>query len=115
MGGSLNHIVDDGGEFTFELIENLGDAEEMAQECFALIHHLSGGDFKKVRAACKALGFPVPKHPLVTNSNPTTNGDRTCFYCGMDEQTCCEGRGRGLFCCKDCVFFGTNAAHGTRP
>ncbi len=60
MAGSLNHIIDNDGTFTMRLIENLGDAHEALEECFALIHDLSGGDMAKVSAACEERNFVDP-------------------------------------------------------
>lgn len=60
MAGSLNHIVGSDGRFRMDLIENLGDAHEALEECYALIHLLSGGNTQKVRDACNALDFPDP-------------------------------------------------------
>ena len=34
MAGSLSHITDDNGNFTMDLIDNLGDAHEALEECF---------------------------------------------------------------------------------
>jgi len=60
MAGSLNHIIGDDGKFTMELIENLGDAYETLEECYALIIELSGNDMTKVSKACKKLNFVDP-------------------------------------------------------
>ena len=60
MAGSLNHIVNSNGRFRMSLIENLGDAREALEECFTLIYELSGGDSKKVSAACRKHSFPDP-------------------------------------------------------
>lgn len=60
MAGSLNHIIDDRGRFTMDTIENLGDAHEALEECFAIILELSGGDMAKVSAACDKHNFPDP-------------------------------------------------------
>jgi hypothetical protein len=62
MAGSLNHIVDTDGSFTMSLIDNLGDAHEALEECYALIIELSGGDMLKVSAACKKLRLVDPWH-----------------------------------------------------
>lgn len=43
MAGSYNHLVNDDGHFTFDLIENMGDAREALAQCFFLIHYLVGG------------------------------------------------------------------------
>lgn len=64
MAGSLNHIVSDTGHFHMDSIENLGDAYEALEECFALIYELSGGDMDKIKAACDKHHFPHPKAPL---------------------------------------------------
>ena len=37
MAGSIDHIVDDGGEFRMELIENMGDATEALEDCFTAL------------------------------------------------------------------------------
>lgn len=37
MAGSLNHIVNEDGSFTMDLIENMGDAEEALEECHRII------------------------------------------------------------------------------
>ena len=60
MAGSLSHIVDANGSFTMELIENLGDAHEALEECFALIYELAGGDSDKISTACSKIGCPDP-------------------------------------------------------
>ena len=66
MAGSLGHIVDDlDGTFRTGLIENLGDAHEVLEECFAIIYELSGGDIDAVNRICKHLGFPTIDHPMV--------------------------------------------------
>lgn len=57
MAGSLNHIIDTDGTFTMELIDNLGDAHEALEECYAIIVELSGGDMGKVSAACLKHNF----------------------------------------------------------
>ena len=40
MAGSLNHIVAEDGSFSFDLIENLGDAYEALEECHQIIAFL---------------------------------------------------------------------------
>lgn len=60
MAGSLNHIVGDGGEISFELIDNMCDAYEALEEMYALVIELSGGDMMAVSAACDKLGFVDP-------------------------------------------------------
>lgn len=61
MAGSLNHMVDKKGRFSFELIENMGDAYQACEECFDIIAHLCDGDMKKLRKACEAANAPIPK------------------------------------------------------
>lgn len=52
MAGSFGHITDDAGQFIgIALIENLGDAYEALEECFGMIHVLSGGDPNKIEDA----------------------------------------------------------------
>lgn len=61
MAGSLSHIVDDHtGGFRWDLIENMGDAYEMAEECYDIIAYLCGGDLKKLERACDAVGSVCP-------------------------------------------------------
>jgi len=73
MAGSLNHIIDRDGKFTMNLIENLGDAHEALEECFMIIHELSGGDSKKISAACRRYGFPDPWDICFKNKKPMNN------------------------------------------
>lgn len=54
MAGSYAHLVAEDGAFQFDLIENLGDAHEACEECFDIIHTLSGGDQAKIDAAVEA-------------------------------------------------------------
>ena len=56
MAGSYAHVIEDDGRFvnneTFvEMIENLGDSYEMAEEMFGMIWFLAGGDFDRVEEA----------------------------------------------------------------
>lgn len=37
MAGSYRHLVGRDGKFTFDLIDNLGDAYEACEECFDII------------------------------------------------------------------------------
>lgn len=60
MAGSYNHIVDEKGDLKsneefINLIENLGDAYEMAEECWYLIQILSNGDKDKIEKATKTM------------------------------------------------------------
>ena len=63
MAGSLNHIVNEDGTFTMELIENMGDAHEALEECHQIIAELSGrwGGEQVLRHVIERLGFPQPK------------------------------------------------------
>jgi hypothetical protein len=40
MAGSYNHLVSDDGSFQFDLIENMGDAQEACEDCFNIIRDL---------------------------------------------------------------------------
>jgi len=41
MAGSYSHLEKDNGTFTFDNIENLGDAYEACEMCFWMIHYLT--------------------------------------------------------------------------
>jgi len=60
MAGSLNHIIDSDGTFKMDTIENLGDAYEALEECFAIIYHLAEGDSERIGRLCEELKFPNP-------------------------------------------------------
>ena len=47
MAGSLSHITDENGQFTFDRVDNMGDAWETCEECF--------NDIKKLEAEKKAI------------------------------------------------------------
>lgn len=51
MAGSYNHLLNDDGTFRFDMIENMGDAHEACQQCFAIIQHLAGGSEEKIQGA----------------------------------------------------------------
>ena len=60
MAGSYRHIVNKNGDLIsnekfIDSIENLGDAYEMAEECWYLIQILSGGDKKKIDSAIDTM------------------------------------------------------------
>jgi hypothetical protein len=40
MAGSYRHLIDAKGNFTFALIENMGDAYEACEDCFKIIKGL---------------------------------------------------------------------------
>jgi hypothetical protein len=66
MAGSLNHIVDDDGYFTMQYIDDLGDAHEALEECFEIIHKLTGGKMEKVNPILDELFFPPIQHDMVS-------------------------------------------------
>ena len=41
MAGSYKHLIDKSGNFTFDLIDNMGDAHEACEECYYLIRKLN--------------------------------------------------------------------------
>ena len=51
MSGSFDMILKEDGEFTMDLIGNMGDAYEALEECFEVIKYLSGGNLEKIREA----------------------------------------------------------------
>jgi hypothetical protein len=60
MAGSLNHVVGEDGRFTMDCLDNLGDAHEALEECFAIIHDLAEGDMARISAVCRRRNFPDP-------------------------------------------------------
>ena len=68
MAGSFNHIVDsETGEFTMELIENLGDAHEALEECYHIIKYLTVGWKKsRINRVLTKLNYPHIDHRLTT-------------------------------------------------
>lgn len=66
MAGSWGHIVDDEGRFIgVELIENLGDAWEVLEECYGMVHWLAKGDPALVEAAAKNYRVGIALSPGV--------------------------------------------------
>ena len=60
MSGSYKHITNKNGDLItnekfVQSIENLGDAYEMAEECWYLIQMLSNGDKDKIDSATKTM------------------------------------------------------------
>lgn len=60
MAGSYRHIINENGELIsnedfIEMIENLGDAYEMAEECYQIIQILSDGRKEKIDEAIKTI------------------------------------------------------------
>jgi hypothetical protein len=70
MAGSLSHITSGQGEFTMDLIDNMGDAHEALEECFGVIWWLTQGDPEDVRDAIdhykKGLRMGRPLYPEET-------------------------------------------------
>jgi hypothetical protein len=61
MAGSFNHIVNSAGRFYMDCIDNMGDAQEALEDCFAIIYALADdGDTNKVRKACKKANSVDP-------------------------------------------------------
>jgi len=58
MAGSLNHIIGRKGKFSMDHIENMGDAYEALEECFHLIHAMTGGKKEEVNEYCRDLNYP---------------------------------------------------------
>ena len=61
MAGSLNHIVDENGDFTMDFIDHLGDAHEALEECFHIIAALSGGRREDLEPVLQGLSYPKIK------------------------------------------------------
>ena len=60
MAGSYKHITNEKGDLITNeefigSIENLGDAYEMAEECWYLIQILSNGDKEKIEKALQTM------------------------------------------------------------
>lgn len=55
MAGSYNHIIDEKGKYIddefVDMIENLGDAKEMAEELLLMIYFLSNGKQDRIKDA----------------------------------------------------------------
>lgn len=62
MAGSFNHIVDDDGSFKMTTIENMGDAHEALEECYAIVSYLVGGDIAVLNVVLDRLNFPTVKN-----------------------------------------------------
>ena len=61
MAGSLNHLIDENGEYNEDSIENLGDAYEALDECWRIIVEFTDGDLARLQAVCRRVGAVVPK------------------------------------------------------
>ena len=55
MAGSYHHLLDGKGNFTFEYIENMGDAYEACEDCFKIIKILKM-QIKKLKAKARKDG-----------------------------------------------------------
>lgn len=100
MAGSLDHLKDSNGNFTSDLIEDLGDAHEALEECFNRIKELEDGHkdlIQKVAAQGheieqilgQALGYPWfkddPKNfPDATEKDGVCVGDHTPVTLAME-------------------------------
>ena len=70
MAGSLMHIVDaETGRFRMDLIENLGDAHEALEDCFMIIHEMTGGSMEEVNGYCGDLGLSRIRHNMVLETD----------------------------------------------
>ena len=85
MAGSYKHIIDEEGnlitneEFIGQ-IENLGDAYEMAEECWYLIQILSDGDQDKIEKASKTI------YKMLNQKGNNRNEDLLKFLIGMNKE-----------------------------
>lgn len=68
MAGSLNHIVDDDGNFDPSFIEDLGEAGEAMEECFDVIGALltmiqpdPHAQLSVLNAVLESLNYPTAK------------------------------------------------------
>lgn len=60
MAGSIKHIFED-GRFTFDFIENMGDAEELGEEIYDLINVIVKKHGKaELEDLCDAAGINCP-------------------------------------------------------
>ena len=55
MAGSYKHCEAEDGTFSFELIENMGDAYEACEHMFFMIRYLAGEDQAKIDVAKDAF------------------------------------------------------------
>lgn len=51
MSGSYRHCLEEDGSFTFDFIENLGDAREACEQMVYMIRWLARGDGDRIKAA----------------------------------------------------------------
>lgn len=64
MAGSYGHVVNDKGQFIgAELLENVGDMQEAAEEMYGMIWYLANGDPKKVAEAEKNYKRGLDRSP----------------------------------------------------
>lgn len=103
MAGSLNHLVDETGAFTFKTIENMGDAHEACEECFDIIATLleqRANQRSELMDACNRAKAPMPRaipvfgkrakarecqreHAFIQSSAT----DHVCFECGRNKSS----------------------------
>ena len=62
MAGSYNHCRNEDGSFSFDLIENMGDAWEACEMMFFMIGWLAHGDQGQIKAAEQAYYNSVYPH-----------------------------------------------------
>ena len=60
MSGSLNHVIGDDGNLTFDLLGGMKDAGMAISQMYDIIVVLSHGNMGKVSWACEQLGFVDP-------------------------------------------------------
>lgn len=93
MAGSLAHIVTDDGEFTMDLIENLGDAHEALEECLAVVKGVLGyfGEVQEVwiKDDGSDVKRAVPGIVVFSLLNGDIDGYLRAFHAGHYED--CDG------------------------
>jgi len=63
MAGSYQHCMDDNAGFSFDLIENMGDAHEACEHMFYMIAYLADDDPHRIDAASEdAYNRIYPHH-----------------------------------------------------
>ena len=75
MAGSYKHCRADGGAFSFDLIENMGDAHEACEMMFWMIYVLAGGSEQRISDAQEIyfkmergeMQWPVEPHNVSEN------------------------------------------------
>lgn len=96
MAGSLKHITDADGNFTMDLIENLGDAHEALEECFNKIRELENpltgevqddsipNAIKKIYSALREqsrlVNRIITERPFMSSNYGTKKNPHSSFY-----------------------------------